>query len=117
MRLARDAAVNPAALPPIMTICSMSLGLEVLLSGSYPRTLIRLTASLDELVIVLELTDARSFKPGCLDHLLDFGASEGGPYRGFDLLPHTAAVARRTFFDSAAHFESHRSFKIADQQG
>src|SRR5437016_8024764 len=112
-RLARDAAVRPAALPPTMSILSMRL--KVLLSCLDPRIWIALAHALDHEVVVAGRTDTYTLKAGCLYQFPDFCARERCPHGGFNVWPHTIPVTFRMSSDFSAHVESAGPPEITDQ--
>src|SRR2546425_6476376 len=80
IRLARDAAVNPAALPPMMTI--FTIHLQILFSRFDPRIRVGFACSLDEPVVFV-FADLHTVEARRPDHIVKLHAREGRSHGSF----------------------------------
>src|SRR4051812_27390217 len=86
-RLERDAAVNPAAFPPMTRIFSILIS-QILLAHFDPRIGIALAGALDHEVMLVAFDEADALQPGVPDQPFDFGARERRAKNRFDVRPH-----------------------------
>src|SRR5437016_4376576 len=113
-RLAREAAVSPAALPPIMTIFT-TVSLKVLFPRFDPRIRIAFARSLDEQMAFV-LADLHSLEARSADHIVKFAARECRSHRRFDVLRQSSAESCAIFGNFLLHVQPVGTFEVANEQ-